>query len=59
MNVASSLGAITVNPKNENVRNKVMALTDGRGADVVVECVGTPEAVKFLLIVFERVGTYL
>ena len=43
---AKSLGAtVVVDPTRENLRERVMALTKGRGADVVCEAVGKPELV--------------
>jgi L-iditol 2-dehydrogenase len=44
--MARRLGAAaTVDPVTENLRSRVEALTDGRGADVVCEAVGKPELV--------------
>ena len=37
---------------------KIRSLTDGRGADVVVECVGTPQVVDVGLRMLRRGGTY-
>ena len=43
---AKSLGAtVVIDPTRENLRERVMALTKGRGADVVCEAVGKPELV--------------
>jgi alcohol dehydrogenase len=44
MEVSKQRGAIPINPANEDAPARVMELTNGYGADVVVECVGTPEA---------------
>jgi alcohol dehydrogenase len=44
MEVSKQRGAITINPNKENAPEMVLELTNGYGADVVVECVGTPEA---------------
>jgi alcohol dehydrogenase len=52
LTVARERGATIVNPNHENAVAKVMELTDGYGADVVVECAGNPEAFK---IAFESV----
>ena len=52
LRVARERGATIVNPNHENAVAKVMELTDGYGADVVVECAGNPEAFK---IAFESV----
>lgn len=44
--IARKLGArVVVDPTTESLRDRVMALTDGRGADVVCEAVGKPELV--------------
>ena len=44
--IARRLGAsIVIDPVHENLRDKVMELTGGRGADVVCEAVGKPELV--------------
>jgi alcohol dehydrogenase len=46
MAVAGQRGATLINPNQENAPESVMALTNGYGADVVVECAGTPESFK-------------
>jgi L-iditol 2-dehydrogenase len=44
--LARKLGAgVVVDPARESLRERVMALTSGRGADVVCEAVGKPELV--------------
>ena len=44
--IAKRLGAaITVDPTTENLRDRMMALTKGRGIDVVCEAVGKPSLV--------------
>jgi len=44
LQTASELGAhYTVNPKQQDLANRVAELTGGRGADVVIEAVGLPE----------------
>lgn len=50
--VAKERGATVVNPNQENAVERVRELTDGYGADVVVECAGNPEAFS---IAFESV----
>lgn len=43
LDLARHIGATwTVNSKTENVHERILALTDGRGADVVIEAVGSP-----------------
>jgi L-iditol 2-dehydrogenase len=36
---------VVIDPSRENLRDKIMELTGGRGADVVCEAVGKPELV--------------
>jgi alcohol dehydrogenase len=52
MEVAKQRGATLINPNEENAPEKVLELTNGYGADVVVECAGTPDSFK---IAFESV----
>lgn len=45
--LASELGAhVVVNPESENLSEVVAEHTDGRGADVVLPCIGKPELVN-------------
>jgi len=44
MDVAQQRGATLINPNEENAPEKVLELTKGYGADVVVECAGTPDS---------------
>ena len=45
--IAKRLGAsVVIDPAAENLRERVMALTKGRGADVVCEAVGKPSLVE-------------
>lgn len=42
--LAKQLGAdVVVDPKNESLSEAVKARTDGLGADIAIECVGTPQ----------------
>jgi alcohol dehydrogenase len=43
LKVAKERGAEAINGKTDNAVEKILELTGGYGADVVVECVGTPE----------------
>jgi alcohol dehydrogenase len=52
LEVARQRGATIVNPQKEDAVKRVRDLTEGYGADVVVECAGNPEAFK---IAFESV----
>jgi len=46
LEVAQQRGAVIINPNEENASEKVLELTNGYGADVVVECAGTPDSFK-------------
>jgi S-(hydroxymethyl)glutathione dehydrogenase / alcohol dehydrogenase len=46
---ARELGAITVDPEPENVLKLVQELTEGRGADAVLEAVGHPSALDLAI----------
>jgi len=41
LNVAKGMGAVTLNAKECDVRGEIMKLTDGKGAQVVIDCAGT------------------
>lgn len=43
----------------EKIFSKVVALTDGRGADLVIECTGVPSAIAQGLSLVRRGGSYL
>jgi threonine 3-dehydrogenase len=46
-NLAKALGAdYVLNPKEDNIYNKVMEITDGEGVDVVLEMSGSPKALE-------------
>lgn len=47
----------TVNVRDEDAVARVMELTNGRGADVVLECSGNPEAVDMSLKMAKKAGT--
>ena len=54
---AKKLGAqVVVDPTRESLRERVMALTKGRGADVVCEAVGKPELVAEALSLTRPMG---
>jgi threonine dehydrogenase-like Zn-dependent dehydrogenase len=56
--VARALGAsVVVDPAAEDLRARVMALSRGRGADLVCEAVGTPELVAQALTLVRPTGT--
>jgi alcohol dehydrogenase len=46
LDLAKDLGADIVISRNDNYRKKIHDLTDGIGADVVIEATGTPEGIE-------------
>ena len=55
--IARAIGAhVVVDPTRESLRDRVMALTKGRGADVVCEAVGKPELVLEALTLTRPMG---
>ncbi len=54
-NLARAQGSVPASP--DELRAVVDDLTDGRGADVVVECVGVPAGLELALAVVRRRGT--
>ncbi len=55
--IARKLGArVVVDPTGESLHDRVMALTDGRGADVVCEAVGKPDLVAEALTMVKPTG---
>ena len=55
--IARKLGAnVVIDPAKENLRERVMALTDERGADLVCEAVGKPELVAEALTLVKTGG---
>jgi len=55
--VARSFGAEAVHLTEEDPRAAVKAATDGRGADVVVEAVGHPDALDMAVRMARKAGT--
>ena len=55
--IAKRLGAhVVVDPTRESLRDRIMALTRGRGAEVVCEAVGKPELVAEALALTKPTG---
>ena len=55
--IAKKLGAhVVIDPTRENLRDRVMDLTKGRGADVVCEAVGKPSLVEEALALTRPMG---
>src|SRR5437763_181486 len=47
LNLARQLGATdTFNPKSQDVPESIRAITEGRGADVAIECVGATDPIR-------------
>lgn len=60
LGLARSLGATQViNPAREDVADAVRSLTEGRGADVVIEAAGVPEVWEMALGLVRKGGTVL
>jgi threonine dehydrogenase-like Zn-dependent dehydrogenase len=55
--LAEKVGAVPVNVAERNPQMAVCGLTDGRGADVVIECVGSVPAFESAVEVVRRGGT--
>ena len=53
---ARELGAITVNTKDDDLVKKVMELTEGRGADVCIDCAGFSATVDACLSAAKPAG---
>ena len=53
---AADLGAIPVNPVEHDLLGIVQDLTDGRGADVVIDNIGLPESVDCAVSLLRRGG---
>jgi L-iditol 2-dehydrogenase len=57
--MARRLGAdVVIDPTRESLRDKVMELTGGRGADVVCEAVGKPELVAEAITLTRPTGVF-
>jgi L-iditol 2-dehydrogenase len=60
LELARALGATeTVNPEHQDVVDVVRGLTEGRGADVVIEAAGVPEVWEMSLRLARKGGTVL
>ena len=56
---AEELGAVTINTANEDLAERVMALTDGRGADVVIDCAGFSSTLDAAIRAAKPAGTVI
>jgi len=60
LDLAAQLGADhVVNPTRDDVRKRVMELTDGIGADCVLEAVGRPDTLAATVDLVKRGGTIM
>ena len=58
LSLARELGAeVALNPKDGDVRERVLEMTHGRGADVAVEAVGATEPIRTALAALRKGGT--
>lgn len=53
---AEALGAIPLNFKTDNVKEEVLKVTDGRGADAVIEVVGHTDALEMAFDIVRVAG---
>ena len=59
LEIAKSLGAdITINISDENACDRILGISGGMGADVVLECSGAPEAAALGLELVRKQGKY-
>ena len=56
LELAQAVGSVAV-PVGDDARRIILEATDGRGADSVIECVGSPEALRLALELVRRRGT--
>jgi L-iditol 2-dehydrogenase len=57
LDLAAQLGAdVTIDGEKEDARGRVMELTEGMGADLVVDCAGSSAALKMSLEIVRRLG---
>ena len=56
LDIASNLGAEAVNTARQNLKEKVLSITDGRGADVVFDCAGGSKTLNIAVDVVRKGG---
>ena len=54
---AKEFGAVPLNPKLINVKEQILSATNGRGADAVMEVVGSPDALRLAIDLVRPGGT--
>jgi L-iditol 2-dehydrogenase len=58
LNLARQLGATdTFNPKSQDVPEAIRAITEGRGADVAIECVGATDPIRTAVAAVRKGGS--
>jgi threonine dehydrogenase-like Zn-dependent dehydrogenase len=57
LQMAKEFGATPINPLSIDVKEKIMNTTNGRGADAVMEVVGSSEALRFAIDLLRPGGT--
>jgi 2-desacetyl-2-hydroxyethyl bacteriochlorophyllide A dehydrogenase len=57
LQMAREFGAASLNPSEGDVRSAVLNASDGRGADAVMEAVGSPEALRLAMDLLRPGGT--
>lgn len=59
LQIAKDIGAdVTVDVQKENLRQIVMDMTNGEGADIALECSGSEDAANYALNLVRREGKY-
>lgn len=57
LELAAGMGAVTINAKNEDVKARLMELTDGEGPNVTIDCAGLPQTFEQAIEVTSQAGT--
>jgi len=57
LKMAGEFGAKSLNPSGSDVRSAILDATNGRGADAVMEVVGSPEALRLAIDLLRPGGT--
>jgi 2-desacetyl-2-hydroxyethyl bacteriochlorophyllide A dehydrogenase len=57
LQMAKEFGAASLNPSEVDVRSAILDATNGRGADAVMEVVGSPEALRLAIDLLRPGGT--
>lgn len=57
LELAAGMGAITIHAKTEDVKARLMELTDGEGPNVTIDCAGLPQTFEQAIEVTSQAGT--